>query len=74
MNLTSSNTDACGGTLEDSAGTHLIAAVCNLNGPFFLNLEVPIKITTGLGVQFDGIAGGTSKDNQCVIFYTQTDV
>ena len=73
MNLTTDNTAAFGGFLEDSDGTELMAGVCNLQGPFFLNLEIPIKITTGKGLQFDSLAGAGSRECWALIFYTQRD-
>tara|TARA_R110000824_G_scaffold55773_1_gene153409 strand:- start:7 stop:405 length:399 start_codon:yes stop_codon:yes gene_type:complete len=73
INLTTDNTNAFGGHLEDSAGTVMATAVCNLNGPFFLNLEIPMSVPRGLGVQFDSVAGAASRECIALIFYTQRD-
>ena len=70
--LTTSSTTAFGGLLEDTAGTDLMAGVCNVNGPFAINLEVPITVTKALGVQFNSVAGH-DKNSYLTLYYTEKD-
>ena len=73
INLTTKMDDAFGGHLEDSDGTEMMAADCNLQGPFFMHLEVPVDFPVGKGIQFDAVAADTARENYVTLFYTYKD-
>tara|TARA_R110000765_G_scaffold42379_3_gene89554 strand:- start:158 stop:553 length:396 start_codon:yes stop_codon:yes gene_type:complete len=69
LNLTTDAAGAFGGILEDKDGTDLLAGVANVNGPFFLNLEIPIAVTVGKGVQFNTVAGGGTNSYATILYH-----
>ena len=63
------NSSPLGVMLEDSDGTDLIPAVATQEGPFFQNLDHPIKIEEGKNAVINTLVAGAGTRKVTVLYY-----
>ena len=60
------------GKITDDNGLELLTVVATQNGPYFLQLSTPIKVTENSGLLWDHLTGSTTS--WCTPLYTTSHV